>query len=66
MDVASIAAAFVGHQAAQAQMAVAAKMLRMNAQAGNDVAKLLQAAQQNFDHLANLASGVGENLDVTA
>jgi hypothetical protein len=42
MDVGSIAAAFVAQQAAQLQIAVAAKMLRMNAQAGSDAAKLLR------------------------
>ena len=52
-------------QAGQVQMAVAAKMLRMNAQSANDVAKLLEAAQQNFDRLANVAAGVGGNLDIT-
>ena len=66
MEIASIAAAFVAQQAAQAQIAVAAKILRMNAQSGDDVAKLLQAAEQNFDRFANLASGIGGNLDVTA
>jgi len=66
MDAGSIAAAFVAQQAGQVQMAVAAKMLRMNAQSANDVAKLLEAAQQNFDQLANVASGVGANLDVSA
>ena len=66
MDVGSIAAAFIAQQAGQVQMAVAAKMLQMNAQSGNDVAKLLQAAQQNFDRLANVASGVGANLDISA
>ena len=65
MDVASIAAAFIAQQAAQVQTAAAAKMLRMNAQSGNDVAKLLEAAQQNFSRLANVASGVGANLDIT-
>ena len=66
MDVGSIAAAFIAQQAGQVQMAVAAKMLQMNAQSGNDVAKLLEAAQQNFDRLANVASGVGANLDISA
>jgi hypothetical protein len=65
MDVASIAAAFIAQQAGQLQTAVAAKLLRMDAQSGNDAAKLLEAAQQNFDRLANVASGVGANLDVT-
>ena len=66
MDIASIEAAFVAQQAGQLQMAVAAKILRMNAQSANDVAKLLEAAQQNLNRLANVASGVGGNLDVTA
>ena len=66
MDVSSIAAAFVAQQSAQLQMAVAAKMLRMNAQAGQDAAKLLEAAQQNMDRVANLAAGVGGNLDISA
>jgi hypothetical protein len=65
MDVASIAAAFIAQQAAQLQMAAAAKLLRMDAQTGEDAAKLLAAAQQNFDRLANVASGVGANLDIS-
>jgi hypothetical protein len=66
MDIASIAAAFVAAQAGQLQTAVAAKMLRMNAQASADTAKLLEAAQQNFSRLANVAGGIGDNLDITA
>jgi hypothetical protein len=66
MDVASIAAALVAAQAAQVQTAVAAKMLRMNADASADTAKLLQAAQQNFSRLANVASGIGGTIDMTA
>jgi thiamine pyrophosphokinase len=41
-------------------------MLRMNAQASADTAKLLEAAQQNFNCLANVAGGIGGNLDITA
>jgi hypothetical protein len=66
MDIASIAAAFVGAQAAQLQTAVAAKMLRMNADAAAGTVKLLEAAQQNFSQLANVAAGIGGNLDITA
>ena len=66
MDVASIATAFVAAQASQLQTAVAAKMLRMNAQASADTVKLLKPAQQNFNQLANVASGIGGNLDITA
>ena len=65
MDIASIAAAFIAQQAGQMQMAAAAKMLRMNADSAQNVVKLLEAAEQNFDRLANLASGIGGNLDIT-
>jgi hypothetical protein len=66
MDIASIAAAFVAAQAGQLQTAVAAKMLRMNANASADAAKLLEAAQQNLNRLVNVAGGIGGNLDITA
>ena len=64
--IASIAASFIAAQAAQLQQAVAAKMLQMNAGASADTAKLLDAAQQNFSRLANVASGIGTNIDITA
>jgi hypothetical protein len=65
MEVASIAAAFIAAQAGQVQTAVAAKMLKMNADAAANVVKLLDAAQQNFSSLANVASGIGTNLDIS-
>lgn len=65
MDVASIAAAFIAQQAGQMQMAVAAKILRMNADRAGDVVKLLEAAQQNFNSLANVSTGLGGNLDIS-
>jgi hypothetical protein len=37
----------------------------MNADAAQDVAKLLEAAQQNLNSLANVAAGVGGNLDLS-
>ena len=65
MDAASNAAAFVAAQASQLQVAMAAKMLRMNADASANAAKLLDAASQNFDRLANVATGVGNSLDIS-
>ena len=65
MDVASIAAAFIAAQTSQVQTAVAAKMLRMNADSANNAVKLLDAAQQNMNRLANVASGLGGNLDIS-
>ena len=65
MDVSSLAASMVGAQAARTQMSVAAKMLKMNADSAASVVKLLDAAQQNFNSLANVASGIGTNLDIS-
>jgi hypothetical protein len=64
--IASIAAAFIAAQAGQLQEAMAAKMMKMNAGASADAAKLLDAASQNMNSLANVASGIGGNLNITA
>ena len=65
MDPADLASAFVSASAGQTQLAVAAKMLRMNADADQSAVKLLEAGQANIDKLANVASGIGGNLDVS-
>ena len=67
MDPAAIAAALIGAQMGQQQVAAATAMLRMNAAASNSVAKMLDgAAQQSMNSLANVASGVGTNLNIAA
>jgi hypothetical protein len=66
MDPASIAAALAGSQMANVQMAIAAKMLRMNADAAGAIVKVLEDAQQNLASLANVADGVGQNLNISA
>jgi hypothetical protein len=66
MDVGSIASAFIAAQMSELQTAVAAKMLRMNTDSGADAVKLLEAARQNFERLANVAAGVGGSLDISA
>jgi len=66
MDIGAIATAFVAQQAGQLQMAVAAKMLRMNADGAANAVRLLEAARQNFARLANVAAGIGANVDVRA
>jgi hypothetical protein len=66
MDPASLATAMVGAQMSQVQMAIAAKMMRMNAQSEGSVVQLLDAAQKNLQSLANVAVGVGQNLNITA
>lgn len=65
MDIASVAAAFAGAQAAKLQMAAAAAMMRMNAQAGASIVEVIEKAQDNMQSLANAAAGVGGNLDIS-
>jgi hypothetical protein len=48
MDPVSLATAFVGAQMGSAQMAVAAKMLRMNADNAASIVEVLNAAQRNI------------------
>ena len=66
MDPTSLVSSMAGGQMAQVQMAMAAKMIRMNADAAASVAKLIDAAQQNLTKLANVAAGVGQNIDISA
>ena len=66
MDPTSLITAFMGAQTGMMQLAVAASLARMNADQGASVVKLVDAAQQNFDPLANVAGGIGTNLDVSA
>jgi hypothetical protein len=63
MDVARLATAFAGAQTAQLQMAVAAKMMKMNAEAQGAVVQVLEAAQENMKAL--VAAGMGGNLDIS-
>lgn len=66
MDPTSLAAALAGAQMSNVQTATAAKMLRMNADAASGIVQVLDAAQQNLASLANVAAGVGQNLNITA
>jgi len=65
MDTASLASAFIGARMGQVQLAVASRMLRMNADAAASVVKLIDAAQESIDRLANVAAGTGTNLDIS-
>ena len=66
MDIGTLATVLVGGRTAEIQLAIAARMLRMNADTAASVLKMIEAAQQNMDRLANVAVGVGGNLDVSA
>jgi hypothetical protein len=65
MDVTAVAQAMVGAQQADTQMSLAAKMLKMNADAAGAVADMLDKAQQNLQSLANVAAGVGQNVNIS-
>ena len=65
MDLSLVTAA-LGAQTGLTQLAVAGSMLKMNTQNAASVVKLIDAAQQNMNSLANVAPGVGTNLDITA
>ena len=66
MDPTSLITALMGAQTGMVQLAVAARLARMNADQGAAVVKLIDAAQQNIDPLANVAAGIGKNLNVSA
>ena len=62
----TLATALIGAQAGLTQLDVAARIMRMNADQGAAVVKLIDSAQQNLQPLANVAAGVGGNLDISA
>lgn len=66
MDPTSLASAMVSSQMSQVQTAMAAKMLKMNAESAGAIVQVLEAAQQNLQSLANVAAGVGKNVNITA
>jgi hypothetical protein len=65
MDVGALAAGLASARVGQLQLAIAAKMLRMNADQAANAVKMIEAAQQNIDRLANVAAGIGDNLDIS-
>jgi hypothetical protein len=65
MDVATLVSALAGAQQGQVQIAVAARMARMNADMEASVAKLVEAGQQNLERLASVGAGIGGNLDIS-
>ena len=65
MDPTTLTAAMVGAQMSQMQMAAAVFMMRMNADSAASVVQVIDAAQQNMQSLANVDSGVGQNVNIS-
>jgi hypothetical protein len=61
----SLVTAMMGAQAGMTQLAVAGSMLKMNTENAASVVKLIDSAQQNLNSLANVAPGVGTNLNIS-
>jgi hypothetical protein len=67
MDMMAMVTGLLAAQAGKVQMQVAASLMKSNMDAQKPaVQTLLGAAQQSMSSLANVAAGVGGNLDVTA
>ena len=64
MDMSLVTAA-LGARAGLTQLALANSMLKMNTQNASSVVKLIDAAQQSMNSLANVAPGIGTNLDIS-
>jgi hypothetical protein len=62
----SLVTAMLGAQAGNTQVAVAAKFMRENADAASSIAQMVNAAAHNANALANVAQGIGTNLDISA
>ena len=67
MDMMAMVTGLLAAQVGKVQMQVAASLMKSNMDAQKSaVQTLLGAAQQSMSSLANVAAGVGGNLDVTA
>ena len=64
MDVASLAASLVSAQAGSLQQAIATRITKQNLDSEKLVLQLLAPPQQGSP--ANLAAGIGGNLDISA
>ena len=62
----NLVSALVGAQAQGQKVQLAAAMMRMNADAAGAIVKVMDEAQQNLASLANVASGIGQNVNITA
>jgi hypothetical protein len=61
----SLISALAAVQLGRLQLAAAGYLAQNDPESASSVAQLMDAAQQNFDPLANVAAGIGTNLDIT-
>ena len=67
METTSLIGALLGAQTGMIQLAVAARLARMNnANMSGSITQLVGAADQSANSLANVTDNIGTNLDVSA
>jgi len=67
MGMVSLISALIGAQTGAMQLAVAARLARMgDPNNGSSISRLVGAADQSANSLANVAAGLGTNLDISA
>ena len=66
MDIGSLASALVAARMGQMQLAAAARIAKMQADNGDAVAKLVDAADQNAGQLSAAAEGLGQAVNISA
>jgi hypothetical protein len=65
MDTAALASGLIAARMGQAQVALAAKMVKINAEQAASIVQVLEAAQANMDRLVAAASGLGAAVDIS-
>ena len=66
MGLDALTSAVIGASIGRIQLAVAAKLLNINADTAASAVKVIDAAGQNFERLANVAAGLGTSIDISA
>ena len=64
MDPASLAAGLAAARTGQAQQILAAKMVKMNAEAAQPVVAMLDASQQSLERPTSAPTGTGARVDI--
>jgi hypothetical protein len=64
MDTAALASSLIAARMGQTQVALAAEMMKMNAEQAASIVQVLEAAQDNMQQLV-AASGLGTAVDIS-
>jgi hypothetical protein len=65
MDTAALTSGLIAARMGQTQLALAAKIVKMNAEQAASIVQVLEAAQANMDRLVAAASGLGAAVDIS-